>query len=103
MAFRSELMEASHHSLHSSYRESLLEHLFAGEIMRHLRVSGVRRLVVLKPQVDDGGYNLVLETTSVVRHIQLKATFKGSKVNRFSLACYPEFFQTKFLRVVISG
>lgn len=32
-----------------------------------------------------GGYDLLLETTSVVRHIQLKATFKGSKVRRFTV------------------
>jgi hypothetical protein len=63
----------------------LLEHLFAGEVMRHVWLSGVKRLEVLKPQVDDGGYDLVLETTSVVRHIQLKATFKGSTVRRFNV------------------
>jgi hypothetical protein len=78
-------MNTSAHSLHSSYRESLLEHLFAGEIMRHLWLSDFKRLEVLKPQVDDGGYDLVLETASVVRHIQLKATFKGSKVSRFNI------------------
>ena len=78
-------MSSSFHSLRSSYRESLLEHLFAGELMRHLWVSGVKRLEVLKPQVDDGGYDLVLETASVVRHIQLKATFRDSKVRRFNI------------------
>ena len=40
---------------------------------------------VLKPQVDDGGYDLVLECASVVRHVQLKATFRGSKVRRFTI------------------
>lgn len=83
--FRNQFMSSSSHSLRSSYRESLLEHLFAGEIMRHLWLSGVNRLEVLKPQVDDGGYDLVMETASVVRHIQLKATFQGSKVSRFSI------------------
>jgi hypothetical protein len=78
-------MTSSHHSLLSSYRESLLEYLFAGEIMRHLWVSGVKRLEVLKPQVDDSGYDLLLETSSVVRHIQLKATVRCSKVRRFNL------------------
>lgn len=53
--------------------------------MRHVWLSGVKRLEVLKPQVDDGGYDLVLETTSIVRHIQLKATFKGSTVRRFTV------------------
>ena len=78
-------MSSSDHSLLSSYREALLEHLFAGEVMRHVWLSGVKRLEVLKPQVDNGGYDLVLETDSVVRHVQLKATFKGSKVRRFTV------------------
>jgi hypothetical protein len=73
------------HSLLSSYREMLLEHLFAGAIMRHLWLSGTRRLEILKPQVDDGGYDLVLEAASIVRHVQLKATFRGSKVRRFNI------------------
>lgn len=41
--------------------------------MRHVWLSGLRRLEVLKPQVDDGGYDLVLEAANVARHIQLEA------------------------------
>lgn len=78
-------MSSTDHSLLSSYREMLLEHLFAGEVMRHVWLSGVKRLEVLKPQVDDGGYDLVLEASSVVRHVQLKATFRGSTVRRFNV------------------
>lgn len=78
-------MTTNEHSLLSSYREVLLEHLFAGEVMRHLWTSGTKRLEMLKPQVDDGGYDLVLEANAVVRHIQLKATFNGSKVERFKI------------------
>ena len=78
-------MSSTDHSLLSSYREMLLEHLFAGEVMRHVWLSGVKRLDVLKPQVDDGGYDLVLEASSIVRHVQLKSTFKGSMVRRFNV------------------
>jgi hypothetical protein len=78
-------MDRSDHYLLSSYREMLLEHLFAGEIMRHGWLSGIKRLEVLKPQVDDGGYDLVLEGGAIVRHVQLKATFRGSKVGRFTI------------------
>ena len=42
------------HSLRSSHREALLEHLFAGEIMRRLWIRGEWRLEVLKRKVDDG-------------------------------------------------
>src|SRR5438067_11430459 len=48
--------------------------------MKHLWQRGDWRLEVLKPQVDDGGYDLVLEANAVVRHVQLKTSFKGSKV-----------------------
>src|SRR5437870_8455235 len=78
-------MTATDNSLLSSYREMLLEHLFAGDVMRHVWLSGVKRLEVLKPQVDDGGYDLVLEGNSIVRHVQLKATFRGSTVARFNV------------------
>jgi hypothetical protein len=66
------------HNLYSSYREALLEHLFAGEVMKHLWLQGVHRIEVLKPQVDDGGYDLVLEANDITRHVQLKASHKGS-------------------------
>lgn len=78
-------MAADQHSLLSSYREMLLEHLFSGEVMRHVWLSRPKRLEILKPQVDDGGYDLVLEVNSVVRHIQLKGTFLGSKTRRFKV------------------
>lgn len=76
---------ADEHFLHSSHREALLEHLFVGEIMRHVWLSEVRRLEVLKPQVDDSGYDLVLETEGIVRHVQLKATFGGSTIRNFNV------------------
>src|SRR5437867_2052984 len=73
------------HSTRSSHREALLEHLFAGEVMRHLWLRGEWRLEVLKPQVDDGGYDLVLEANSIVRHVQLKASFRGSTVDKVDI------------------
>jgi hypothetical protein len=73
------------HSTRSSHREALLEHLFAGEMMKHLWSRGDWRLEVLKPQVDDGGYDLVLEANSIVRHVQLKSSFRGSTVAKVSV------------------
>ncbi len=72
-------MIASEHSLHSSQREALLEHLFAGAVMRCLWLKGIRQVDFLKPQVDDGGYDLVLEVSSVIRHIQMKSAFHRAK------------------------
>ena len=71
-------MTATEHNLFSSYREVLLEHLFAGEVMRHLWLRGNVRIEMLKPQVDDSGYDLVLEANGVVRHVQLKSSHRAS-------------------------
>ncbi len=46
--------------------------------MRHLWLRGNIRIETLKPQVDDAGYDLVLEANGVVRHIQLKSSHSGS-------------------------
>ena len=63
----------------------LLEHLFAGAIMRHLWLKGFTQLEMLKSQVDDSGYDLILEANSVVRHIQLKASHRGSATSRVNI------------------
>lgn len=69
---------ASIHTLNSSYREILIEHLFIGEIMRRLWLKGITQFEVLQPQVDDSGYDLVIEANGVVRHIQLKSSFDAA-------------------------
>ncbi|MFL5542510.1 MAG: hypothetical protein ACJ8J0_26225 [Longimicrobiaceae bacterium] len=74
-------MSSTAHNLYSSYREALLEHLFAGELMRHLWREGLVRIEMLKPQVDDGGYDLVLEANGHTRHIQLKASHHGASTD----------------------
>lgn len=68
-------MTKTQHTLYSSYREILIEHLFVGEIMRRLWKRGITQFEVLKPQVDDSGYDLVLEANGIVRHVQLKSSF----------------------------
>jgi hypothetical protein len=73
-------MEGAEHSHHSSQREAMLEDLFVGEVMRRMWLAGIYDLEVLKPQVDDSGYDLVFETNSIVRHVQLKSTMRESKV-----------------------
>lgn len=78
-------MTTSEHNTYSSYREMLLEHLFAGAVMRHLWPGGFRRLEMLKSQVDDSGYDLILEANSIGRHIQLKASHRGSATSRVNV------------------
>src|SRR5437868_10753075 len=69
----------SDHSAHSSYREKLLEHLFIGEVLRFLWSQGVTTAEFLRPEVDSGGYDLVIACNSVIRYIQLKSSHRGAK------------------------
>ena len=73
------------HYLRSSYRESLVEHLFVGSLLKHFWNRDDYNVEVLKPQVDDAGYDLVIEHGGVIRHVQLKATFKGAKTAHVNL------------------
>lgn len=70
------------HTHLSSYRERLLEHLFISELLRYLWNRKMYQVEVLKSQVDDSGYDLVIEYQTILRHIQLKASYHGAKTNR---------------------
>ena len=68
----------SKHSLNSSYREKLIEHLFIGEFLKISWLSDDELIEVSSPEVDNSGYDLVMEAHGVIRHVQLKAAFIGS-------------------------
>ena len=72
----------SKHFIHSSFREKLIEHLFIGEMLKLSWKSGHCSLEVLKPEVDNAGYDIVLEDNNIIRHIQLKASKVGGKTSR---------------------
>ncbi|UPK33588.1 hypothetical protein IVB18_36140 [Bradyrhizobium sp. 186] len=73
------------HSQDSSLREQALGHLFLGELLAAMWRSDRRDIEVLKGEVDRGGYDLVLESNGLVRHVQLKSSFIGSKVRHVSV------------------
>ncbi len=58
----------------SSHREKVVEHVFLGELLRHLWVAKIAGVQVLKPEVDASGYDLVLSLGKVIRHVQLKTS-----------------------------
>jgi hypothetical protein len=70
------------HSLNSSFREKIIEHLFIGELLKLSWVNGDYSLEVSKPEVDNSGYDLIIEANGILRHIQLKAAFVGAKTSR---------------------
>ena len=65
------------HFRHSSFRKKLIEHLFAGELLKMAWQIGDCALDVAKPEVDNRGYDLVLERHGIVRHVQLKVSRQG--------------------------
>ena len=48
------------HFKSSTHREKLVEHLFVGELLRHLWVSGAANVEIPKPEVDRTGYDIVV-------------------------------------------
>lgn len=62
------------HSLHSTLRETILEHDLIGALLRRLWQLGIYDAEILRSEFDAGGYDLVLSRGHVTRHIQLKAS-----------------------------
>lgn len=66
------------HYLQSSFREKLIEHLFIGELLKLSWAKGDYSLEVSKPEVDASGYDIIAEANGVIRHIELKGSYKGA-------------------------
>jgi len=67
----------------SRYDENLIEHAFLSELLQYCRFVVDKRVEVLRPDVDAGGYDLVLEARGRLRHVQLKSRwYPGRKRNR---------------------
>jgi hypothetical protein len=67
------------HTESSSYREKLIEHLFVAELLKLSWLHHCCSLEIAKPEVDNSGYDLIMEAMGVVRHIQLKTSIIGGK------------------------
>ena len=65
--------------MNSSHREKVVEHVFLGELLRHLWVRRIAGVQVLKPEVDASGYDLVLSLGKVIRHVQLKTSMHDAR------------------------
>jgi hypothetical protein len=62
------------HSHESHYREKVVEHVFVGTLLQYLWTKKMTKVDVLKPEIDNGGYDFVITLGKTVRHIQLKAS-----------------------------
>lgn len=70
------------HTEHSSYREKLIEHLFIGELLKINWMTDKCDLEVGKPEVDNSGYDVILESNNAIRHVQLKASYVGGATSQ---------------------
>ncbi len=64
----------SKHSLHSTFREKLIEHLLVGELLKYSWAKGDYSIEISRPEVDRAGYDLIAECNGHIRHIQLKGS-----------------------------
>ena len=71
--------EEGSHSIRSTLRERIVEHVFVGDALRRLWQLGVTDVEVLRSEFDAGGYDLVMSYRKLVRHIQLKSVMDGGK------------------------
>ena len=69
----------------SSTREKILEHRFLGEVLSEFWKRRWFEFGVARGEVDDGGYDVLIEKGSISRHIQLKAKYDGGKTARYSI------------------
>ena len=69
-------------SLNSSFREKLLEHVFVAELLQEAWLGESQTMEVLRPEVDNSGYDLLLDRGCVVRYVQLKSSRSGAKTSR---------------------
>lgn len=69
-------------SRESNTVERLIEHLFLAELLQECWFRRRQLVEVLRAEVDSAGYDLVLESADVIRHVQLKASRKGSRTSQ---------------------
>jgi hypothetical protein len=74
------------HSLYSSLREKLLEHVFIGELLQCLWRRGCRDIEVLRAEIDASGYDLVLECNGVLRYVQFKSSHRGASTRDVNIS-----------------
>lgn len=80
-----ESMPHNNHSAYSSRREMVLDHMFMGELLRYLWRTRDCNIEVLRSQVDNAGYDVVLECGGIVRHVQFKSSHRESKTREVGI------------------
>jgi len=74
-------MAQDKHSLHSSKREEYVEYIFLAKLCSY-GWSKDRFVEVARAQTDAFGYDVVLGSGEITRHVQLKASVEGGRTAR---------------------
>lgn len=69
-------------SIHSTFYENMTEHMFLSELIQETWFGFNEKIEVLRSEVDDAGYDLVLECNGRLRHIRLKTSSTDSQTAR---------------------
>ena len=72
-------------SNYSATRESILQHRFLADVCGELWHRGEFDFVVSHSEVDNSGYDVIIEVGAVQRHIQLKAMHSAAKRRSFDI------------------
>jgi hypothetical protein len=67
------------HSIHSTLREHIVEHIFVGNALQWLWNRHVYDVEVLRSEFDAGGYDMVMSYKTTDRHIQFKTTLESGQ------------------------
>ena len=65
----------------SVFYEKMTEQLFIAELLQEAWFGFGEKLEVLRSEVDDAGYDIVLECGGVLRHVQLKSSKADASTN----------------------
>ena len=75
----------NNHTVQSSRREKVLDHLFIGDLLRYLWRTRDCNVEVLRSEVDNGGYDVVLECGGIIRHVQFKSSHRESTTRQIDV------------------
>ena len=69
-------------STESNTVEKLIEHIFLAELLQECWFCRRQLVEVLRSEVDAAGYDLILESGGVIRHVQVKASRRGARTSK---------------------
>jgi len=71
--------------LHSSMRESIFEHKFIAAFLSYCWQQNNFEVEVLRSEIDDSGYDLVISTGNKTSYLQLKVTAEDTDTSEFPI------------------